>query len=473
MSAQEPAVREKTVSGVDIIFTLSADGVITSLNPMVEKITGASRSELLRKSILDFIHADDIPLVQHCLREVLRGKPQPVDEFRLRTRADDWRIVKFTTTLQSWGVIAKDILVVARDITEAKRAEQRMVMYAHTITSMHECVVITDLQQKIIFVNPAFVAAYGFNEQDIIGKETTLLLSPSNPEPPGDIMRRALSSEGWHGELLHVRSTGEEFPVMVSTSSICDKQGKLIAWAMMTRDITDQKRMQEQLETTARQREEDLKHFAQSVQDAHEEERQRLSRDLHDDLGQVVTLIRINLERAVNTGEGGMQKQLIQHALSAAQNVLARIHEIAVLLRPPVIDDFGLREAIETYLEDFELKTGIRTESRLTFRNTAIPEGISTGVYRILQEALTNVSKHSGAASVRIELESEAGQITLLVEDHGRGFDYGGSSKMSKSLGLLGMRERTELMNGAFTLDSSPGLGTKIRAIIPLPPKAD
>ncbi|MBI1805218.1 MAG: PAS domain S-box protein [Ignavibacteriae bacterium] len=464
----EIAMRIAMDSAKDIIFTISPEGTITSLNTVFESVTGSSRGECLRKPLTQFLHPDDVPDVQHCVREVIAGRTQPIKEFRLLTKTGECRICGFETTVHDKAERAKEILVIARDVTEEKRAEQRIQMFAHTITSMHECVVITDRKHRIIFINPAFVAAYGYREEDIIGKEARILSPPESESVAGSIISKEMLEGGWHGEIIHIKSTGEIFPVMVSTSTIFDPHGTPIAFALISRDITEQRQLRQQLDDAARQREEDLQRFALSVQRAHEEERQRLSRDLHDDLGQVVTLVRIDLERAMSAEHEEKRKELINHALNAAQGVLARIHEIAVLLRPPIIDDFGLKEAIETYLEDFESKTGIATESSVRIGTENIPKEISTGIYRILQEALTNVSKHSGATSVHIQLESTNNCVKLSVEDEGCGFTYATSPKKRKPLGLLGMKERAELMGGTFTLETSRGQGTKIHIVVPI-----
>lgn len=468
MTAPKPYPQPHTASAKDVIFTMGKGGLITSLNTEFEKLTGWSRKECLRKSFGILVHPDDSFDASGYVEEAASGEPQPPRVLRVMTKTGESRIVELTPAPQTENGRFAGVLVVARDITVRKLNEQQLQMLGHTITSMNECVVITDLRNNIIFVNPAFSKTYGYSEEEILGKQVAVLRPADAPsETDAAIIRETLGG-GWQGEIVNLRRNGERFPVLVSTSAILDREGKPIALASIARDITEQKRLQEQLEESSRQRERDLQRFALSLQRAQEEERQRLSRDLHDDLGQLVTLIRIDLERALQTGRGEQKDDLVHHALRTIQETLARIHEIAVLLRPPVIDDFGLKEAIETYLLDFESKTGIHTVSRMAFDSTPVPKEICTGVYRILQEALTNVSRHSGAGSVGVDLRCGDGKISLSVSDEGAGFDYG-EARAGQSLGLLGMRERIELMHGTFSLVTSPGEGTSIAITVPLP----
>jgi signal transduction histidine kinase len=202
-----------------------------------------------------------------------------------------------------------------------------------------------------------------------------------------------------------------------------------------------------------------------------EEERRGISRDLHDELGQVVTSVTLDLQRAGQAADPGKKDELIGRAAQGAARLLDRIHEISARVRPSMLDDLGLKDAVQSLLSDYEANTGVVPRVALNFEHDAVPAGVSENVYRILQEALTNVSRHARAAEVFIALHVAPERITLNVRDTGLGFDP--AALAGERLGMLGMRERAELLGGTFALKASPGKGTEIEVVIPLQAKVD
>jgi len=198
---------------------------------------------------------------------------------------------------------------------------------------------------------------------------------------------------------------------------------------------------------------------------AQEEERRHIARDLHDEMGQVVTAMTLDLQRAAHSQDREKKGELIGRALHGAERLLERIHEIAARVRPPLLDDLGLKDAVQSYLSDYEHRTGIAVRAHLHLDSLDVPAVVSENAYRILQEALTNVSKHARANEVTVTLQANAQQIALTVRDDGVGFAP--ASLDVKRLGLLGMRERAELLNGSFTVKSEPGKGTEVQALLP------
>ncbi|MAG69499.1 MAG: hypothetical protein CL471_04265 [Acidobacteria bacterium] len=203
---------------------------------------------------------------------------------------------------------------------------------------------------------------------------------------------------------------------------------------------------------------------------AQEEERRSLSRMLHDELGQEVTAIALDLKAARRHGGEAIQPAL-GRAIDETGKVLSSIHEVAGRIRSSVLDDLGLRDAIESYVSDYEEVTGVAVDLCLDFPVAPVPATVGENLYRILQEALRNVSTHAATDTVRVTVDSGSGQIELTVEDHGCGFDPGALPD-SRRLGLLGMRERVELLGGEFDLEAATGHGTRIRIRLPLDTKA-
>ncbi|MBM4067561.1 MAG: hypothetical protein FJ271_01245 [Planctomycetes bacterium] len=199
---------------------------------------------------------------------------------------------------------------------------------------------------------------------------------------------------------------------------------------------------------------------------AQEDERRKLSRDLHDELGQIVTAITLDLQRAAQTAHEDKKNELIGRGLHEARLLLSGIQEISARIRPTILDDLGLKEAVQNLLSEFERHTGIMPRSKLEFDGQVLPPAVAENIYRILQEALTNVSKHSQAEEVAVELCVADRQVALAVRDKGKGFAL--EALDGKELGLLGMRERAELLGGTFAVTAAPGQGAAIDVTIPL-----
>jgi signal transduction histidine kinase len=209
-----------------------------------------------------------------------------------------------------------------------------------------------------------------------------------------------------------------------------------------------------------------LRTLSAQLMTAQEEERRSIARDLHDEMGQVVTAMTLDLQRAAASSEDGKKADLIHRALTGAARLLDTIHEIAARVRPSLLDDLGLKDAVQSYLSDFEHRTGLPVSADLQMETNDVPAVVSENIYRILQEALTNASKHSHATTVSVMLRVSAEQAILTVRDDGRGFDP--STVDGRRFGLLGMRERAELLHGTFQVKSTIGKGTEISVVIPL-----
>ncbi|MCA9152653.1 MAG: sensor histidine kinase, partial [Planctomycetales bacterium] len=199
---------------------------------------------------------------------------------------------------------------------------------------------------------------------------------------------------------------------------------------------------------------------------AHEEERRRISRDLHDELGQLVTAINLDIKLALIQTDAGVQRNLMRRAVEASEQLLKCLHEIAERVRPSILDDLGLEATLLNYLAEFSARTQIQVASQLSFHHKRVPVVVGENVFRIVQEALTNAAKHAQTASVVVTVSVENDAIRLFVRDHGVGTT--GEQSAGSRLGILGMRERTELLNGEFQWTSAEGQGTTVEVTIPL-----
>lgn len=200
--------------------------------------------------------------------------------------------------------------------------------------------------------------------------------------------------------------------------------------------------------------------------DLQEAERRSLSRDLHDELGQLATAITIDLKRARKEGDPERRDALLQRALAGATEVLGSTHRISSRIRSSALDDLGLRAALRWCCEELGERAGAKAELDLDFDEGPVSQRVAVNVFRFVQEALNNVSRHAGASRCLVSVRSRDRALHVTVEDDGVGFDP--SEADTGRLGLLGMRERVELLGGRFSLRSTPGGGTRVEAVIPL-----
>ena len=216
-----------------------------------------------------------------------------------------------------------------------------------------------------------------------------------------------------------------------------------------------------------------LQHLSHQVLQAQEEERKRISRELHDDIAQVLTAISFHLAvlRKEAASNGKSLKRKIAHTQRLVEKSVDIVHQFASQLRPPALDDLGLIPALHSHVKDFAKRTGLAVHfTSFTRDRTELLDGDKrTVLYRVVQEALCNVAKHAQAGLVTVSIRKLRGVIRMEVQDDGKSFEVPGvsSTQRNKGLGLLGMRERVEMVGGRFAVESSPGKGTTIRAEIP------
>ncbi len=202
------------------------------------------------------------------------------------------------------------------------------------------------------------------------------------------------------------------------------------------------------------------------VVEAQELERRRLARELHDETGQALTSILLGLKTIRRAGSDEEAAQAEAELRELVVQALQDVRGLAVELRPSALDDFGLLPALERLAETFEGRSGIRTHVEASIADERLPPDAETVLYRLVQEALTNIVKHAGAESVSIVLSRRAGGVSVVVEDDGRGFAL--TDVKNDALGLVGMRERLALLDGTLAIESTPGAGTALAAYLPL-----
>jgi signal transduction histidine kinase len=202
-----------------------------------------------------------------------------------------------------------------------------------------------------------------------------------------------------------------------------------------------------------------------------EDERRNIAQELHDQIGQMLTGLKLQLEAAAPEASPAVKDKLLD-ALGLARELLSRTRELTLQLRPRLLDDLGLQPALEWHLELFQRQTGIAAAGEFSLPAARLPGELETTIFRVVQEALTNVARHSGGASAHVTVVADETQILVEITDRGRGFELERVRAKSVSLGLAGMSERVILAGGKIELFSSPGKGTRVHASFPRPEAA-
>ncbi|MFZ6872905.1 MASE3 domain-containing protein [Undibacterium sp. Di27W] len=332
-------------------------------------------------------------------------------------------------------------------------------------------IITIDDSQSIILVNPAAAATFGYEVQDLMGASLNLVL----PERHRKVHGKHVQQFGETGEtrrkmggnfedfyVTGVKANGEEFPIEASISSQIEN-GKRF-YTVIFRDITERKVAKEKMALYH----DELTQLSAALQSIREEERKHIARELHDDLGQLLAALRMDLSLlqrdSVLTGKTQQTLNSMDQLILTSITTLRRI---ASDLRPRALDEGGLYFALQSLQKDFSQRHGIDSELQANEEQLALDDARSTTIFRIVQESLTNVARHADATEVQIVFERSPDMLSFSITDNGKGIEADEMRK-SRSFGLVGMRERVKAMQGEFLVESQPGEGTQLKINLPL-----
>lgn len=251
---------------------------------------------------------------------------------------------------------------------------------------------------------------------------------------------------------------------------VCVILGVLVAWWTLRHSEILSRTMERQYGEVA-QAKRALQQLSARLLDIQEEERRRLSRGLHDEIGQTLTALRIEISNALQKSSSPEVRERLERARLLAERTVQTVRDISLLLRPALLDDLGLIPALQWQIEDFSRRSGVPCEFHETELPDNLPDPVKTCVYRVVQEALHNCEKHARASRAEVLLHPGRGRLIVDVRDDGRGFELGndGMPLHGEGLGLLGMRERAVRLGGQLVFESAPGQGTRVCLDIPVP----
>ena len=327
-----------------------------------------------------------------------------------------------------------------------------------------EGVVVTDARNNILRVNHSFTEITGYTNAEAVGKTPAILHSGLHDKEFYRNMWQVLERDRfWSGEIRNRRKNGDIFPEWLAITAVLGTEGQVTNYVGIFSDITERKAGEEQ-----------LRKLTAHIQTAREEEKTRIAREIHDDLGGTLTALKMDAYRLAGKLSGNEQTApLLEHVESMTQlidNAVGVTRRVISDLHPTIIDDLGLVAALEWQCGQFHKRTGIackviaaedKDDERKLDKTPAI------NLFRIFQEALTNVSQHSGATRVEVDFRQGDEEIILSISDNGRGLPDGHIIAQT-SYGMRGMRERVAQLDGQIKFDSPPGGGLRVTVILPL-----
>jgi PAS domain S-box-containing protein len=446
----------------DGIFISNSDGDYVDANTSAVLLSGYTKEELLKLNIRDLADAQDLEKNPFPFEEILKGNVV-LSERVLKQKNGNLIDIEISTKQLPDGRFQG----IVRDITARKKTEEQTRMSEHKYRLLFNqnpmpMSMISLPGRNFLDVNDAAIEFYGYTKEEFLQMNIRDLRPEEEVVNLTDIStyKAGINNTGiWR----HRKKDGTIVKVNIITHDIINegKHAKLV----LANDITEKILAEEKLKKSH----EELRQLATHLQDIREDERTRIAREIHDELGQQLTGLKMDiswLSKKINSPNSEINQKLAE-SLVLIDDTVKTVRRIATQLRPSILDDLGLVSAMEWQSEEFEKRFKIQTRFSTNVSIVEMESEIATGLFRIFQESLTNVLRHSKATEVAAVLQADEGQLTLQITDNGIGFNAA-QIENKKTLGLLGMKERTLMMGGTYEITSKPDQGTTVIITVPI-----
>lgn len=356
-------------------------------------------------------------------------------------------------------------------IEQHKQAEEQQRLQGEIATNMSEGVLLIQVSDRsIVYTNPKIEKMFGYDHKELIGKPVSILNAPTekNPEETAKEITNSLKKKGfWQGEIYNIKKDGTPFWGYVSASIFNHSQYGDV-FVSVHQDITEYK----ETEKTLKHSQEKLRNLSIHLQSIAETERINIAREIHDELGQLLTAVKIDLTWLMNELSDG-KKPLVKKIKTTLSNIdsgIQTVKKISSDLRPNLLDRFGVIPALKRHAKEFQTRMGIKCEITFNTDHLVLDKDYSTAIFRIFQESLTNIARHADASMIKASLKKEDSKLYLKIEDNGKGITTNQIASAT-SFGIMGMRERALFMGGTLEINGVAGKGTTIIVTIPFPGK--
>ncbi len=470
LEASEERYRHLFDSANDIIFTLDLEGNVTSANRAAERISGYTREEIVRLGPAGILTRESLERGLRMLRAKLGGLEWTT--YELPVVAKDGRRLTLELNTRLWFQEGRPagVLGIGRDVTERKRAEETLRLTQFGVDRAVDAILRAGPDARFDYVNEAACRSLGYTREELLAMTVHDINADLPPERWLEVMKQLRRQGSMRYEAHFRRKDGTAVPVEVTVRHV-EFEGREYNWVFV-RDVAERKHAEQELrhsEAALQRSHEQLRALAGSLLTAQEEERTRLSRELHDDLNQKLAMLVVEVE--------ALEQRLppsahfVESRLRLLKNRVVELSDdvrrMAYQLHPSIIEHLGLAVALKSYCGEFGQRTGIRVKFIRRDGAAALPHDVALCLYRVAQEGLGNVAKHSGSSRATLVLSVTPRGLHLSISDFGVGFDAE-QVKGKGGLGLISMGERVRLVNGGFEVRSRPKGGTRLDVRIPL-----
>jgi len=470
------------------IVMLDPTGRVVSWNEGAQAITDFSAEEVIGQKNSMFYGLKDIDdgIPEYNLRQAAENGQYCREGWRPRKDGTRyWSEVTFTAIRSDKGRL-QGYAVIVRDTTERIRAQEKIAYQARLMEDSSDAIFAVDAGYRIVSFNKAAEALYGYTAAEVHGQHINDVLRNPMHDAQKDAIRLELLEVGyWKGFVVYHTRNKSPLDIAISISRIHDERGRVDGYIMVCRDMTERlkaeaklRQFNEELERLVEEKTNELqlsniglRDLTSRLQRVREEERGTIAREIHDELGQQLTGLKMDLYWVAKRLDGAaldQARQKLRGTMSLLDETIRTVRRIATDLRPSILDDLGLIAAIEWQSQEFQKRAGIRTVFQSTIPEMDFPPDMAIGMFRICQESLTNVARHASASRVSITLDPVEGGLCMTVSDDGKGLD---PEKLDrKTLGLIGMKERALMMGGRLEIGNGESNGFRLAVTVPLPP---
>lgn len=387
-----------------------------------------------------------------------------------RCRAEDVRLLE-AIALRAAGVIARARLL--------ERLRTQEAQYRQLMENANDLIFAVDVEGRFTFVNRRIETITGYKPEEVLGRSIESLVTPSSYAVVREHLQRGLGDPSYRPayQLEVLRKDGTLAYVEVSSAALVEN-GRVVGRHGIARDVTERVRLEQEIARrqaelrASRQRQTELRDLIALTTRAVEEERRRIARELHDDTAQAMIAVsrRLDALHDLIARSPEQAKAYLAETQDLLDQTLASLRRFSRDLRPAILDDLGLLPALEWLMSELHAETQGRVAARCEVLGEPrrLPPDVELGLFRIAQEAVRNVRKHSGATAATLTLQFGPAETYLEITDNGRGFQVSSTGASREiHLGLVGMEERAKLLGGTCTIQSVPGRGTTVSVSVP------
>lgn len=469
----EARLRSLIESTDDAVFEFDEDGACQNVWISEEQLLALPKKDLAGRRVDEILGREPGLLFRQALQRVLElGRPISI-EYSLDVPAGRRWFLGRVSRIKSLGSGGPRACLCVREITERKRAEEDLresvERFRLLVDGVKDYAIFTlDSRGFVTSWNQGAERTKGYRPEEIIGMHFSVFYPPGDASAgkPESLLKRAamegrVEDEGWR-----VRKDGSRFRADVVITALRDESGSLRGYSKITRDVTERWAAEEA-----------LRQLSGQLLRLQDEERRRMARELHDSTAQTLAALALNLalvkQRTAQSDDPKAAKALGE-SIELADQASREIRTFSYLLHPPMLDEAGLAHALSWYADGYARRTGIEVDMDISPQWNRLPVDLETALFRIAQECLTNIHRHSGSARARIDVKADAGLVTLRISDEGKGLPRDAVAERGPAtfgVGIRGMRERVRQLGGRLEIrDGHPG--TIVEVVLPLPDEA-